>query len=306
MSDSQYAIGIDLGGTNIKMVLISKKGDILKSMKVPTDDHDDATPWKTAIRYGIDQLQAEIHQEIEIIGLAAPGVPDGHNTYIASMPGRLEGLEGFVWAEHIGVKHLPVLNDAVAALIAESEFGAGKEYQNLVLLTLGTGVGGGVLIEGELYQGFFQKAGHVGHMSVDAAMPWADDTNMPGSIELAIGNLTVSQRTYGKYQNTRELVEAYRKGEPVAVYAWMKSVKALAVCLASISNLLSPECILLGGGISQAGSDLFGPVQAFMDIFEWRPTGQQVDIRKAQFDDLAGAAGAAAYAFKTHLKSQHT
>ncbi len=302
MQQTVYAIGIDLGGTNIKIVLIKENGEIVQSLKVPTDDKDDASPWKSAIQSGIHQLQEKIHQKVHIVGLAAPGVPDQDNTHIVSMPGRLEGLEHFVWAEHVGVDRLPVLNDGVAALIAESAFGAGVGYKNLVLLTLGTGVGGGVLIDGELYQGFFQKAGHVGHMSVDAANSWTDDTHMPGSIELAIGNLTVPQRTYGKYSHTRALVEGYRNGEPVAVYAWMKSVKALAVCLASISNLLSPECILLGGGISQAGKDLFEPVQTFMDIFEWRPTGQQVEIRKARFNEYAGAVGAAAYALQTHQK----
>jgi len=298
MSQSDYAMGIDLGGTNIKIVVIDQSGNILEAVKLPTDDQQDDAPWKEAIASGVKQVKQSLDAPIDTIGLAAPGVPDEANRYIVSMPGRLAGLEQFVWADFLGVTRLPVLNDAVAALIAEHAFGAGKGYRNLALLTLGTGVGGGVLIEGKLYQGFFQKAGHIGHTSVDANTFWQDDTGMPGSLELSIGNATVPQRTYGKYANTKALVAGYRNQEPIAVYAWMKSIQQLAVGVASIGNLLSPDCILLGGGICQAGKDLFEPLQAFVDIYEWRPTQQQVAIKQAYFTDFAGAVGAAAYALQ--------
>ncbi len=194
-------------------------------------------------------------------------------------------------------RRVPVLNDAMAALLAESRLGAAKNTQNAVLLTLGTGVGGGLLINGKPFGGSFQWAGHIGHTVADSG-GFPDITRMPGSIEEAIGNASLPRRSMGRYQTTHDLVVDYERGDPFASFLWLTSVQNLACTLASLVNLISPDVIVLGGGITQAGDALYKPLAAFMDVYEWRPGDQRTPIRQAQFDDYAGAVGAALFALE--------
>lgn len=288
------AIGIDLGGTRIKGVLIDPTtGGVLHQLITPTDDGE-SRPWQRAVLDTVQALKQQSTEPIQGIGLSAPGLPTPDNTAIACMPGRLQGLEGFVWSDYLG-EPVRVLNDAHAALMAEARFGALKGIQHGLMLTLGTGVGGGLLLNGHLYQGFFQMAGHLGHITVDADSLQRDITNVPGSLEDAIGNVTVGRRSFGRYQTTHELVDGYRQGEPLATLVWLTSLRQLAVAIASLANAFSPEVVVLGGGITQAGDDLFNPLLTFFDLFEWQPAGKKTTIRKAHFEDWAGAIGAAAF-----------
>ena len=211
------------------------------------------------------------------------------------MPGRLPGLENFVWSDFVKEK-IWVLNDAHAALTAESTFGAAKGMQHIVMLTLGSGVGGGILINGQLYQGMAQMAGHFGHTTVDANVQDRDVTNMPGSIEDAIGNITIVQRSHGQFKTTLELIEAYKRGETFATWLWLSSVRKLSISIASAINMLSPEVVIIGGGIGQAGEALMKPLANFLELYEWRPGGKQTPLRLATFSDMAGAIGAAGFA----------
>lgn len=291
------AIGIDLGGTHIKGVLIdTATGVVLQQLLTPTDDGE-GQPWQRAVLDTVRALKQPLTEPLRGIGLSAPGLPTPDNTAIACMPGRLQGLEGFDWSGYLG-EPVRVLNDAHAALMAEARFGSLAGVQHGLMLTLGTGVGGGLLLNGQLYQGFFQMAGHLGHITVDADSSQRDITNVPGSLEDAIGNVTVSRRSFGRYQTTHELVDGYRQGEPVATLVWLTSLRHLAVALASLANAFSPEVVVLGGGITQADHSLFGPLQPFFDLFEWRPAGKKTTIRKAHFDQWAGAIGAAAFSNK--------
>ena len=289
-----FSIGIDLGCTNIKGVLIDDAGNILAQRRQETNEQDDQH-WKGSVASMIEELKHESSSVVNSIGLSAPGLANTDNTSIAFMPGRLPGLENFNWSEFTS-QRIFVLNDAHAALMAESTFGAAKGMQHAVLLTLGTGVGGGILINGQLYQGLSQMAGHLGHITVDADNPNMDVTNMPGSIEDAIGNLSISKRSMEKFNTTFELVEAYKRGESFASWLWLSSVRKLAISMASAINVLSPEAVIIGGGISLAADDLIKPLQDFLDLYEWRPGGKRTLVKLAQFSDLAGAIGAAGFA----------
>ncbi len=292
----EFSIGIDLGCTNIKGVLIDGTGNIITQLKEETNEQDD-THWKNAVAGMIKSLRSQSSVIIKNIGLSAPGLANSHNTCISFMPGRLPGLENFNWSDFIG-ERIYVLNDAHAALMAEATFGAAKGMKHAILLTLGTGVGGGILINGQLYQGLAQMAGHFGHTSVDADNPNDDVTNMPGSIEDAIGNLTISQRSKGKFNTTFELVEAYKRNEPFASWLWLSSVRKLAISIASAINVLSPEAVIVGGGISLAGDALMNPLQDFLNLYEWQPGGKKAALKLAKFSDMAGAIGAAGFALQ--------
>ena len=286
-------IGIDLGGTRIKGVAIDREGNILDQLYTPTGD-EAGQPWKEAVRATVDTLRKSIGENTVLVGISAPGIPAADNRSIDTMPGRLQGLEHFDWSAYLQVPAW-VANDAIAAMAAEVRFGEAKDVRHAILLTLGTGVGGAILFDGKIYQGAFQKAGHLGHMSVDHAGE-PDICGLPGSLEDAIGNCTIGKRSLGRYAFTHELLEDYRKGDAFATWLWLDSVRKLAVSLAGLTNILSPEKIILGGGITEAGDALFGPIAQFMDRYEWRTGGNRVTICRARFGDMAGAIGAAGFA----------
>lgn len=290
---SEITIGIDLGGTRIKAIAIDSEGNILHQHYQPTNDGDDSI-WKNAITTSVKELQNKTNEVHSLVGISAPGLPNSANSAIAFMPGRLQGLENFDWTEFLNTRSF-VLNDAVSAMMAEARFGAAKDKKNVVMLTLGTGVGGAILINGKPYQGAFNKAGHIGHMVIDSDGD-ADVVGMPGSLEEIIGNCTVEKRSAGKFGSTHQLVEAYRNGDEFAKEVWLTSVRKLAIGLATLTNILSPEMIILGGGITEAGSDLFEPLENYMSQYEWRTAGNKTEIVKAQYGDLSGAVGAACFA----------
>ena len=292
MSD-QITIGIDLGGTRIKGVVIDAVGNVLHQTYTPTNDGEGEI-WKEAIAKTVHELRQKVPIEKIAVGISAPGLPNKENTTIAFMPGRLDGLENFVWSDYLKCSAY-VLNDGVAALVAEAKTGAAKNSTNAIMITLGTGVGGALLINKQPYQGSFNKAGHIGHMVIDSNGD-ADVTNMPGSLEECIGNCTVEKRSKGKFTSTHELLDAYRDDDEFAKNVWLSSIKKLAIGLASASNLISPDTIIVGGGIAEANDDLFIPLNKWFDEFEWQPGGIRPQIVKAVHGDLAGAIGAACFA----------
>src|SRR5215470_6906467 len=151
----KFAIGIDLGGTRIKGSAIDARGNILHRLYTPTYDGDGAV-WKHAVADTVNDLLGKINSSESVIGISAPGLPSEDNTMISYMPGRMQGLENFSWNEFLQ-RPTYVLNDAVAALIAEATSGAAKNRKQVVMLTLGTGVGGAILVDGKPYQEPFNK-----------------------------------------------------------------------------------------------------------------------------------------------------
>ena len=290
---NDITIGIDLGGTRIKVVAIDGEGKTIYDHLQPTNDGDDKI-WKKAVKDAFRTTCDKLEIENPMVGISAPGLPNNENTAIGFMPGRLQGLENFIWSDFLGTKAW-VLNDAVAAMMAEAKFGAAKDKKNVIMLTLGTGVGGGILIDGKPYQGAFQKAGHLGHLTLDSNGE-PDIIGTPGSLEDAIGNCTIEKRSKGKFKTTDELIKAHRAGDGFATEVWLTSVNKLAVALGTLTNILSPETIILGGGITEANEELFAPLKELMVKYEWRTGGNQTQIVKAQYGDLAGAVGAACFA----------
>jgi glucokinase len=287
------AIGIDLGCTNIKAVLIDEEGTVLHQDRCETDEPNDRY-WKERVSTFVEDFRKK-SASIHAIGLCAPGLANMENSCITCMPGRLPGLENFIWSDQVKEK-VWVLNDAHAALTAEASFGSARGKDHVFMLTLGSGVGGGILINGELYQGTAQMAGHFGHATVDSNTHQRDVTNMPGSIEDAIGNITIEERSYGKYPSTFALIEAYKAGDIFATWLWLSSVRKLSINLASAINILSPEVVIIGGGIAQAGDALMRPLSTFLELYEWRPAGKKTILKLATFSDMAGAIGAAGFA----------
>lgn len=295
------AIGIDLGGTNIKGVLMNNRGEVIHQSVQATDSgvagsKGENRDWKQTVALMIKELKSKSSYVVDAIGIAAPGLSNNTNTAIRLMPQRLNGLENLIWSDYLDEKDVWVINDAHSALIAEAKFGVGQGIKNIVMLTLGTGVGGSIMINGELYQGNYQMAGHLGHMSLDVDKEDPGITGMPGTLENAIGDATVAIRSFGRFNSTHALVEAYKQGDTFASFVWLNSVRKLAIGICSLCNLLSPDLIILGGGITKAGSSLYNPLTDFIDVYEWKNVGKKILIQQAQYNDVAGAVGAAGFA----------
>ncbi|MDA1272891.1 MAG: ROK family protein [Verrucomicrobia bacterium] len=290
--DMDGAIGIDLGGSSVKIVVITGAGETLEKLNVPFDDSTHMN-WADKIRESHSHLKSKFELGACSTGVSAPGLASNDGRSIAYMPGRLSGLEGLNWSEFLHLSTpVPVLNDAHAALLGEAWIGAAKGFQNVILLTLGTGVGGAAMVDGKLLRGRIGRAGHLGHVSLDPEGP-PDVCGTPGSLEVAIGNCTIQQRTNGRFQSTHELIRAHEAGDSEASVVWLKSVKALASAICSFINILDPEAVIVGGGIARAGETLFAPLEKFLDPIEWRPGGHRAKILSAQLGEFAGAIGAA-------------
>lgn len=293
-------IGIDLGGTRIKGAAFElSNGDLIFEETAPTRDGEVVEGFPAfveEIRGLVSGFEARDSRRSAVIGLSSPGLADATASRIVAMPGRLEGLEGLDWPETLG-RPVAVINDAHAALMGEIWQGAAAGVKDVILLTLGTGVGGAIVTGGRLLRGHFGKAGHLGHSSLDLEGK-PDICGMPGTLEDMIGNHNVSERTGGRYGSTAELVKAVRSGEEVAKEVWGRSLRALGVSVASLVNILDPELILIGGGISEAWGQIEVPLKDWMDEFEWRPGGGQVEIRRARLGPMAGAYGAAYFAMQ--------
>ena len=287
-----YAIGIDLGGSSIKAVRATPAGEALSRHNIDFDP-DRNMEWAEKIRVLVQRLQQEGGGPAGSIGVSAPGLAAADGRSIACMPERLQGLEGLDWTKFLNApKMVPVLNDAHAALLGEVWVGAARGFENVIMLTLGTGVGGAAMVDGRLLRGHIGRAGHWGHASLDPDGP-PDCAGAPGSLEVAIGNCTIQDRSGGRFHATHDLIAAHLKGDAEASAIWLKSVKALAAAICSFINILDPEAVIVGGGIARAGAALFGPLQRFLERMEWRPGGHRARILPAQLGELAGAFGAA-------------
>ena len=294
MNTPRCIAGIDLGGTRIKAVL--HKGDDEIDRRITetgdTGKEEDTPPWAIAIRELIDAWEKEHKVVIEAVGIACPGLASRDQRCIEYLPGRLHGLIGFDFAAFLG-RHCRVMNDAQAAMLGELTEGAAQGRRDVVMLTLGTGVGGAILSDGHLLRGHLGRAGHLGHLCLDPhGTPGI--TGITGSLEDAIGNHSVKQRSGGRFDSTLDLVNAVRDGDAAAKAVWDTSIHALACGIATLINVLDPEAVLLGGGIAEVGDLLFQPLKAHLDEIEWRPGNTGVEILHASLGEWSGAIGALA------------
>lgn len=293
----ELVVGADIGGTNIKLVGVTEDGEITAQTQVETRDSMPDTAekrryWVQALREGIEAITRQSGGGVSRMGIAAPGLVSADGLTIRRMPGRLSGLEGLRWTDELSVGDVvPVVNDAQAALIGESWIGAASTVQDAFLLTLGTGVGGAIMLDGAVRRGPTGRLGHLGHVTLDLDGR-ADICGTPGSLEMFVGQESLAERSAGRFTTYPELIGEYRAGDIVAAELWLRTVRALATGISSLVNILDPQLVLLGGGISTA-RELDAPLRTYMDELEWRPDGEAVPIRTAELGIYGGAVGAA-------------
>lgn len=292
-ADLGTAFGIDVGGTFIKAVAVSSGGEEQARCSRPTPT--ERRLLVAAVRAVMDDLRTRSGAQPQGgVGISSPGLADRQARSIRWMQGRMEAVQGLDWSEELGCE-CSVLNDAHAATLGEAWLGAARGCADVVLLTLGTGIGGGILVGGELLRGHLGRAGHLGHLclGIDGE---PDICSTPGSLEDAVADCGVERRTAGRFRSTKEVVEAAAAGDVEAQQVWSRSVRSLACGIASICNAIDPEVVVLGGGIVSAGDRLFEPLRRELAEVEWRPTDEPVRVVPAQLGEAAGAFGAARFA----------
>jgi glucokinase len=295
-----WSAGIDIGGTNVKAVAVAQDGTLLQRVTHATrDGAASAADWTALGREAVASFAQALGSNPARIGVCAPGLAASDQRSIAHLPGKLSGLVGLDWTHALGSSSVvPVLNDAHAAILGEAWIGAARTRQHVVMLTLGTGVGGAVMNEGRLLRGAMGRAGHIGHLCLDPEGP-RSITGMPGALEIMIGDCSVAARTGGRFTSTAALVAAHQAGDVDATRTWLRSVRALGCGIASCINLFDPEVVVIGGGIAQAGEALFVPLAKELARAEWRPGGRAVPVVPATLGEWAGAMGAARHAFSS-------
>ena len=316
MNKNKYAIGVDLGGTSIKLGIVSDNGILLKKISVRTEAEKGP---KTVIRNivsGINELTANQKQKISGIGIGCPGVVTPGKGIVENppnLPGWNKVNIGKI-ISHEFKKPVFVDNDANAAAIGELTFGSGKKYKSFIMITLGTGVGGGIVIDKKIYHGDFGAAGEIGHISIDYNGPKCNCGSY-GCIEAYAGNLYLRERVRTELKkhpeskmwklinndlskvSPRNVQDAAEAGDEFAISVINELGFQLGSAFTSLCNVLDISVFIIGGGIAGFGKPLFDSIRKTICKRVMAPIRPRVRVLPAKLKNDAGIKGASALVF---------
>ena len=287
-------IGVDLGGSTIRAAVVDGSGTIVARVQRPTP-LDSQADLLAALEAAIGEL---LGPEVAAIGVAVPSRIDrarGRAVSSTNVPlGDLDLRD--VLARRCD-RLVEIENDATAAAIGEWQLGAGRGVRNMVMLTLGTGIGGGLILDGRPYRGTTGAAGEIGHIVVDLDGPRCQGTcTGRGHLEgLASGTAAdaLARELFGPAADAHTLVAAAEAGNAAAVAALERIGRYLGAGIASLVNLLEPELIVIGGGFAAAGGLLLDPARLVLARDGLTPGRDTVRIALAELGPDAGLVGAA-------------
>jgi glucokinase len=307
-STNPVAIGVDIGGTAIKAALVGIDGDLRQSF------HEPSPRSASALHDFVRSVVRSVKRPVHGIGIGCKGIIDAGTSRVKSLPGDLHFLEGLLLSDVIDAGNLPVWaeNDARTALIAEVLWGAARGKRNVVMLTLGTGVGGAVLVSGTMLSGAGGAAGHLGHVTVNPRGGLCVCGNY-GCLETyfsaraiesdylahvhraAPTKLSVSNT--GQLPDTEAIFRAANEGDPCARYVVDRALDYLGAALVSFLHTFDPEIFILGGNIAAAGPALIAPIQDKIANQTKILLGREVPIVFQKIIGFGGVAGAAGLVF---------
>ena len=309
-----YAIGIDLGGTKVLSALINKNtGEVIASVKKKTRKDKGPTKIVEKIIESVDELLEEnkiLKSEIESIGIGVAGQVDRDNGILLSAP----NLDCF----NINLKELLekefsiptfVGNDVEIATLGEIKFGAGVGYKNLVCVFVGTGVGSGIVRDGELYTGATGTAGEIGHIVVDYggrqcgcgamgcleayASRSAIEKRITGALKKGRNSIILDYMEDGKSMSSGMIKKALEQGDELVTQALDEASEYLSAGLASVINFINPELIILGGGLIDAIDYFYNKTILKAHVKALPTPAAKIEFKKAQLGDYSGVIGAA-------------
>jgi len=313
---NKFAIGVDLGGTNIKIGIVSEEGKIISKTSVKTEAQAGPKIVIRNIKKGIEEILKSDKRKISGIGIGAPGVVSVKKGIVQNPP-NLPGWDkielGAIIKKEFGYK-VNVENDANAAAIGELIFGSGKKYDSFVMVTLGTGVGGGIVFNKKIFRGEIGGAGEIGHVCIDPNGPRCN-CGSTGCIEAYAGNHYIKEAVKNDLPNHPsskiwELIEndlervspriiqmAAELGDVYAKnFIYDLGVK-LGIAFTSISNILDIGTFIIGGGVAGFGKPLLTTIKVTMTSRVLTPLKNRITIVPAKLKNEAGILGASALVF---------
>jgi glucokinase len=320
-------LAVDIGGTKIITAIIADNGQMVAKDRCLTLADEGVQSVIDRLLSAIDSLLKRNNMEpsqLDSIGMAAAGVIDSARGLIAlspNLPGWRDIPLGGIVRDRYGVDAF-LVNDASAAALGEHRFGAGRGVSNLILLTLGTGIGGGIIINGEMYDGTRGSAGEIGHMVIDVNGPACACGNR-GCLEALASGIAVAREAKrrisqgeksslvtmvgGKIEEiTAEKVgTAAQHGDSLAMEIISSTANYLGIGLANLVNIFNPEIIVLGGGMANLGALLLDPARRVVAEKALPISAQTVRIVTAQLGNEAGIYGAAAFAREQRHRRQN-
>ncbi len=310
LGSKNLLVGADVGGTNVKYVVLDAAGRRQVQDSIPTDPSDPAgTIARLAEVVGV--------REPAGVGLACAGIVSPATGFLGRSP-NLPGWEnsdltGALQAAFSGVP-TAVANDVNAALYGEFHHGAGRGCRHLVMIALGTGVGGGLLVDGKLVTGFADGAGEIGHMTLDPEGPPCTCGNR-GCLESYCGSVGLVRRArelagtdlatdawkamiaeHGSDLTPRHFAELAAAGDIVATVLFVEAGRRLGQAVASLVNVLAPDRVVIGGGVAQAGDLFLLPCRELVARHVMSEAGRGTPVVAAELGPFAAAMGAAALA----------
>ena len=304
---NQTAIGIDFGGTTVKSAVVQDGKIVARLAPLQTQEHARHETLLAAIQEVIAELR-RLHPEVSAVGAGLPGIIDSIN-------GRVWRLSNVADWEDIGLRSLieewtglpaAIDNDAKAMTYAESLYGAGRDGVNIVCVTLGTGVGGGLIFDRKLFRGSRLGAGEIGQMTIDFNGPRGQYGNL-GALEKYVGNRQIAERGQALYAAaglTKTIEEcsplalelAAKEGDGIARQVWEEVGFAIGIALCNVVWLLNPDRIVIGGGVAAAGEYVFGPIRRVIKERTMKVFYEDLAIVPATLGNDAGMIGSAALA----------
>jgi glucokinase len=312
----KWIVGVDLGGTTTKLAFINLYGEIAHKWEIPTDKSNSGKNIIMNIAKTIDQKLVELDvskSKLLGIGMGAPGPVD-------TRTGVIYNAVNLGWTSHFPLRDVlevetslqaVIDNDANCAALGEMWKGAGNGAKDLVCVTLGTGVGGGVIANGEIVQGISGAAGEIGHITAipkGGAPCNCGKTGCLETIASATGIVRIALQKLEDQELTGELATCYRNqgtvtakdvfdcsrnGDPVALEIIEEISFHLGLALANIANTLNPEKIVIGGGVSRAGEVLLASIRNHFANFSFPRVKESTEIAIATLGNDAGVIGAA-------------
>ncbi|MDP4085231.1 MAG: ROK family glucokinase [Bacillota bacterium] len=312
----KWIVGVDLGGTTTKLAFINLDGEILYKWEIPTDHSNEGENITLNISNAINQKLTEIGKDKENllgIGMGAPG-PVHYETGVILNAVNLGWKDNFPLRDMLeAATSLPAFieNDANCAALGEMWKGAGNGAKDLVCVTLGTGVGGGVIANGDIVQGVNGAGGEIGHITALPARGALCNCGKEGCLETiasATGIVRLANEALGIHEaesklsevknrngaiTAKDVIDSARNGDKLALKIIDEVSYYLGFVLAGIANTLNPEKIVLGGGVSKAGQVLLDPVKEKFTQFAFTPVKKSTEITIATLGNDAGVIGAA-------------
>jgi glucokinase len=312
-ANNDVVLGVDIGGTKVAVGLVNREGKILVHERKPMVANGTAEAGLEAVTNAIDSLVQS--RGVRSIGICSPGPLDPRSGVVINPP-NLPCWRNFPLAEKISQKyHMPVKvdNDAKAAALAETRWGAARGYRYVFYATIGTGIGTGMVFDGSIYHGNTGSAGEGGHQSIDYRGPRCHCGKL-GCIEILAAGPAIGVRARKKVAEnperakalldlangdvaavTTEMVgKAYASGDALAAEILRETTDLLTVWLGNMVDLLDPDVLVVGGGVAAMLQPFFGEIKKNLPTWTVNPHTPEIPLLMAHYGADAGIAGGAA------------